>query len=269
MTVQKVGSAVAITGLNNKFRMSDVYYKLTAANTDNRIGRILDHDDFVREASKRFSLEDYDLTVEDYSSDGVDMSTYTYDLNSSKSISYRASNYDVTVDGITVNLPIKVSELLNKGFRVTNMMFDTRVRQGGAFFVSPSGNRFDGFVMDFYGNALTFESCYVTQLCVACYEKKLKYQEGISPTRPDFEMLEGINKDSTVDDIVSRLGEPNKIMLYTTDNPSMNYKDCVIQLYYKVTTPSLPNGELVFNSHPVRNNDTPSDFLSDISFALQ
>ena len=269
VTLQRDGAAAVITDLNNKSRMSDVYYKLTAMNTGNRIGRILDHDDFVREVSKRFSLEDYDCTVEDYSSSGIEMLTYTYDLESSKSISYKASNYDVTVDGITVTLPIKVSDLINKGFTVTNKYFNHQVRQGSACFVSPSGNKWDGFVMDFYGGATTFNSCYVTQMCFYCYENTVRYQEGISPTRPDFEMLEGIHKDSTVDDIISRLGEPNKIMLYTTDNPRMNYKDCIIQLYYKVTTPSLPNGELVFNSQPVLNNDAPSDFLTDISFSLQ
>ncbi|HAY96809.1 MAG TPA: hypothetical protein DCY23_00475 [Ruminococcaceae bacterium] len=82
-------------------------------------------------------------------------------------------------------------------------------------------------------------------------------------------MIEGINKDSALDDIISRLGEPNKIILMTTDNRPMNYKDCIIQLYYKVYTPSLPNGELVFNLQPVLNNTAPSDFLTDISFALQ
>ena len=51
--------------------------------------------------------------------------------------------------------------------------------------------------------------------------------------------------------------------------PNFNWEDCVIQLFYKVNTPSLPNGELVFNLQPVLNNTAPSDFLTDISFALQ
>lgn len=34
-------------------------------------------------------------------------------------------------------------------------------------------------------------------------------------------------------------------------------------------TPSLPNGELVFNIRPVLNRKTPADFLTDVSFALQ
>ena len=102
-----------------------------------------------------------------------------------------------------------------------------------------------------------------------CYGKSFKYEEGISETRPDFEMLEGINKDSTFDDIVSRLGEPQKIIIMTTDNQPINYKDCHFQLYYNVYTPALPNGKLVFNIRSVINGDEPPDFLLDVSFHLQ
>ena len=272
LTLQNDGSAVYITDLNNKSRMSDVFYKLTALNTNNRIGKIIDHDDFVREVSKKLNLNDYDVLKEDHSAsfgNGLKIVDYTYDLKTNKSISHKVSNYDVTIDGITITLPIKVSDFLSKGFTVKEKFFDDRILQGGAFFTSPSGNKVDGYIMNFYGNSRNFSDCYITQIGFMCYENTVKYQEGISPTRPDFEMIEGINKDSTLDDIISRLGEPNKIILMTTDNQPMNYKDCVIQLYYKVYTPSLPNGELVFNLRPVLNNTAPSDFLTDISFALQ
>jgi len=272
LTLQNDGSAVYITDLNNKSRMSDVFYKLTALNTNNRIGRIIDHDDFVREVSKKLNLNDYDVLQEDHSAsfgNGLKIVDYTYDLKTNKSISHKVSNYDVTIDGITITMPIKVSDFLSKGFTVKEKFFDDRILQGGAFFTSPSGNKVDTFIMNFYGNSRNFNDCYITQIGFSCYEKTFRYQEGISPTRPDFEMLEGINKDSTLDDIISRLGEPNKIILMTTDNQPMNYKNCVIQLFYKVYTPSLPNGELVFNLRPVLNNTAPSDFLTDISFALQ
>lgn len=272
LTLQKDGTALYITNLDNKSRMSDVFYKLTAINITNRIGRIIDHEDFVREASKRLNLNDYDVLKEDHSAsfeNGLKIVDYTYDLKTNKSISHKVSNYDVTIDGITITMPIKVSDFLNKGFTVKEKFFDNSILQGGAFFTSSSGNKVDGYIMNFYGNSSDFNNCYITQIGFMCYENTVKYQEGISPTRPDFEMIEGINKDSTLDDIISRLGEPNKIILMTTNNQTMNYKDCVIQLYYKVTTPSLPNGELVFNIRPVLNNNTPSDFLTDISFALQ
>lgn len=272
LTLQSDGSAVYITDLNNKSRMSDVFYKLTALNTNNRIGRIIDHNDFIREASKRLNLNDYDVLKEDYSAsfgNGYKRVDYTYDLKSDKSISYKVSNYDMTIDGITITMPIKVSDLLNKGFTIIEKSFDNSVMQGGATLKSPKGNNIDTFIMNFYGNSRNFNDCYITQICCYCYEDTFRYQEGISPTRPDFEMIEGINKDSTLDDIISRLGEPNKIILLTSENTNYNWEDCVIQIFYKVTTPSLPNGELVFNLQPVLNNTTPPDFLTSVSFALQ
>ena len=272
LTLQNDGSAVYITDLNNKSRMSDVFYKLTALNTNNRIGRIIDNDDFVREASKRLNLNDYNVLKEDYSSsfgNGYKSVHYTYDLKTDKSISHKVSNYDVTIDGITITMPIKVSDLLNKGFTIVEKSFDNSILQGSAFFKSPDGNMVTAYIMNFYGNSRDFNDCYITQLSFMCYENTFRYQEGISPTRPDFEMIEGINKDSTLDDIISRLGEPNKIILLTSGNSNYNWEDCIIQLFYKVTTPSLQNGELVFNLQPVLNNTAPSDFLTDISFALQ
>ena len=272
ITLRKNGSAVYIVDLNNKSRMSDIFYKLTAINTGNKIGRIIDHEDFVREASKRLNLNDYDVSVDDHSAsfgNGLKIVDYTYDLKSNKSISHKVSNYDVTIDGITITMPIKVSEFLSKGFTVKEKSFEDRILQGSADFNTPSGNVVSAFIMDFYGTSKSFNDCYITQVCFYCYEKVFKYQEGISPTRPDFEMIEGINKDSTLDDIISRLGEPNRIILMTIDNQPMDYKDCIIQLYYKVYIPSLPNGRLVFNLQPVLNNTVPSDYLTDISFVLQ
>lgn len=272
LILQNDGSAVYITDLNNKSRMSDVFYKLTALNTNNQIGRIIDHDAFVRELSKQLNLNDYDVLKEDYS-DGVDSGCkvvcYTYNLKTDKSIAYKASNYDITIDDITITLPIKVSDFLSKGFTVEEKIFVDSILNGGATFASPNGNKFDGYVMNFYGNSTSFDDCYITQISFDCYESNFRYQEGINPTRPNFEMMEGINKDSTLDDIISRLGEPNKIILMTTDYQAMNYKDCQIRVFYNVSTPSLPNGQLVFNLRPVLNNTAPSNYLTNISFPLQ
>ena len=272
LTLEKDGTAVYITDLDNKSRMSDVFYKLTAVNTSNRIGRIIDHNDFIREASKRLNLNDYDVLKEDHSDsigNGLKMVDYNYDLKTDKSISHKASNYDITIDGITITMPIKVSDLLSKGFIITEKHFDESILQGSACFRTPSGNIINTFIMNFYGNSSDFNDCYITQIRFLCYEYSGGYQEGINPTRPDFEMLEGINKDSTLDDIISRLGEPNNIILMTTDNQSTNHKDCVIYLCYKVSTPSLPNGKVTFTLYPVLNGEAPSDFLTVINFSLR
>lgn len=181
LTVQSDGSAVYITDLNNKSRMSDVFYKLTALNTNNRIGRIIDHDDFVREASKRLNLNDYDVLKEDYSAsfgNGYKSVHYTYDLKTDKSISHKVSNYDVTIDDITITMPIKVSDFLSKGFTVEEKFFDDSILQGSAYFTSPCGNKVLTFIMNFYGNSRNFNDCYITQVLFSCYEKTFRRRAG-------------------------------------------------------------------------------------------
>ena len=272
LTLNTDGAVVYITELSNKSRMSDIFYKLTASDKSNRIGKIVFYEDFLREAAKKINLKNYDVLVEDHSEkfgNGLKIVDYTYEHKGNKSIKYKASNYDVTLDGITVTLPIKVSDFLEKGFTLTDKSFDNEILQGSAVFTTPSGNVVDTYIMDFYGNSRNFYDCYITQFLIMCYGKSFKYEEGISETRPDFEMLEGINKDSTFDDIVSRLGEPQKIIIMTTDNQPINYKDCHFQLYYNVYTPALPNGKLVFNIGSVINGDEPPDFLLNVSFHLQ
>lgn len=271
LTLQQEGAFVYITDLDNKSRMSDVFYKLTAADQNKRIGKILDYNDFVRETSKRIDLENYNLTSGsdgDLSGDGYSSAVYTYDIKTEKSISHKVSNYEVTVDDITFTLPIKVSDFLSLGFTIKEKVFDRPSSSGGALFCSPSGKSFDTYIMNFYGDSTDFNSCYITQVCFSAYDRSTP-DLLISPTRPNFEILEGINKDSTFDDVISRLGEPNTIMLYTYSYPRFNRKDCRIQLYYDIATPSLPNGSLVFNIEPFLNSDVPTDFLDGTSFSLQ
>ncbi len=272
LVVQKDWAAAYLTGLGNKSRMSDVFYKLTSASNKRRIGKILDLGDFVEQMSKRLLLQHYTLVTEESTTEESAedrQQNYTFTLKKPQSIEQKVSNYDVTIDGITLTFPLTVSELLAKGFSVTQKEFNDSALQGRAVFRSPRGNEFEGYCMDFYGSSTTFLNSYVTQMNVYCYDSSFRYQEGIRSTRPNFEMLEGIHKDSTLDDIISRLGAPSKMELCTTDHRDESRKDVQIRLSYDMKTPSLPNGRLVFTVRPVLNGDVPSDFLTDVSLALQ
>lgn len=123
--------------------------------------------------------------------------------------------------------------------------------------------------MNFYGNSTNLYDSYVTQISISCYEKTIKYQEGKRTTCPDFMLLQDIHKDSTVDDIITSLGDPDKIIIDTMYSKKSNHKNSLIQLYYNVKTSSIPNGRVVFNIRPVLDQNTPTDFLTAISFSLQ
>ncbi len=263
LTLQKDGSAIYITDLNNKSRMSDVYYKLIAIDTSGRIGKIINHDDFAREMSKRINLNDYKVSKR-YSGK---FKEYTYNLKSDKSVSYRESNYEITVDDITFSLPIKVSDLLAKGFTVEEENINDPILQFGSDFISPKGNEMLAFVMNFYGDSTNFYDCYVTQVDFSCIESS-NGQEGIRSTRPDFDIMEGINKDSSIDDVVLRLGEPNHINIAAIDNDGPFYDWCLIQLAYDIVTPTIPNGSIWFTFMSSAKSDAPTESLESVNYSI-
>ncbi|MBR6682458.1 MAG: hypothetical protein IKL40_05695, partial [Clostridia bacterium] len=251
------GSVAYIIKIDNKARLSDVYFELTAVDVSNKINRILDYNDFKRELSKKLNLDDYrDIVEGDYG----DTRNYIYTLKKSSKGEYNEAKYTVKIDGISITLPIKVSDLIAKGFRP-----DESDPLKSAFF-TPQGNKFRTYTMN-YGGSKDFNGRYVTQISFSCYEKKLIYQEGISPTRPDFEFVGRLNKDSTIDDMITSLGAPEKIYVSFTDTGS--YKNAYLQFCYNISSPEIPNGRIVFNFYPVKTVDTPSDFLESASISLQ
>ena len=76
--------------------------------TDQKIGRIISYDDFTREMSKKINLDNYEISVNE-TNGGL-----WYNIKTENTISYKESNYEITVDDITFSLPIKVSDLLAK-----------------------------------------------------------------------------------------------------------------------------------------------------------
>ena len=264
LNLQIDGKTAYITLIENQSRMYDVYYKLTADDAKNQIGLILDYDDFEREISKRLNLDDYNIS-EDIEVDGAFVDgEYTLNFNTDKMLSNIESNREVTIDGVTITMPVKVSELLSKGFTVTNKTFSNATLHGGATFITPKGNEVEAYILDFYGDSTDFNSCYVTQIGFLCYERSNVYIEGISPTRPDFEMLEGINVDSTLDDIISRLGAPDQFRIYTIHNTITGYKDCSMYIDYYIENPFSKKGYLIFGIEANGNytDATPPSFIT-------
>lgn len=267
LTLQQEGSFVYITALDNKSRLSDVFYKLTAADQNKRIGRILDYTDFVGEMSKRIDFDHYNISTEDYSEDaGYPSISYHYNLKTDQALSYKPSNEEFTIEGITFTLPIKVSDFLKLGFTIERNDFMEDHLMGFVYFSSPSGKKFDGFVQNIFGHSTNFNNCYMVYLGFSCYDRTKEQQGGVNPTRAPFEMLEGINKDSTLDEVISRLGDPNKLSLHTWD--VRNQKDCLIHMEYDIAVSSSLKGTLVIRFVPTLSNNTLSNFMSYITFVL-
>lgn len=262
LTLQKDGSAIYITQLNNKARMSDVYYKLIAINTSGRIGKIINYDDFATEMSKRINLNDYNVST----LESGRRKEANYFLKSDKSISYKESNYEITVDDITFSLPTKVSDLLDKGFTVEEENINDPLLQFGSDFISPKENELCTFVMDFYGDSTNFYDCYVTQVDFCCIESS-NGQEGLKASQPEFDIMEGINKNSSIDDVVLRLGEPNYIKIAAINNEPPFYDWCMIQLAYDIVTPTIPNGSIWFTFMSSEKSNSPES-LEGVNYSI-
>ncbi len=269
VTVQKDYNFVYLTGFESKSAVSDVFDKLTAQEEEERIGKIVDFQSFIIQMGKRLDLKRYDVVpIPTEADDPMGMEIYEFQLKDFQSLHHRESNYDVVIDGITLTLPMKVSKLFSLGFTLEWDGFDKSIGQGFVWFLSPQGNRIECYVKDVHGTANTFLDGYIAQLNVQCYEKKSVYQEGISPTRPNFVMLENIHKDSTLDDIIFYLDAPNHMILFTTENTRTGQKTAEIRLMYTMGTSSSANEGLVFNFSPIFNSDLPSNFLTYATITL-
>lgn len=261
LDLQINGEFAYVTLFNNKAGMSDAFYKLTAQDTNDQIGTIVDYDDFEREVSKRLNLDDYKVSKGVADVDSFVHGEYILNLKTDKILSNEPSNYEITIDGIMVTMPVRVSELLDSGFVVIEERSGGATLNGGVTFRTPNGNKFDAFIMN----------NYVTQIDFPRYGDSLDDQEGTNPVWPDFEMLEGINKDSTLDDIILRLGEPNQIRLYTFYNKDTGHKDCNIYIQYYIKSRLSSKGYIKFDVYSVLDNTdtTSSDHLAQAGMLLQ
>lgn len=234
-----------IVNLSTKTDMSYLFNKLATPDNSYKIGKIITHQQFATEIGKRIDLSKYNV-----SSTTADKRTYT--LKNNKSIGDMSSIDEVTIDGITFTMPIKISELESKGFEIVR-------RQGYIDSIkTKSGN--EVYVYDV--------GQYITELLFMCYDTSTNYQEGICETCPSFSFMGGINNNSTLDDIITKLGEPNKIIFLSK---YVSYSNCTMndmQLYYSLATPKYPDAELVLNVLPVTNSNTPTDFLFTASISF-
>ena len=262
LVVQNEGTAFYIVNLNNKARTSDVFYELTSVNVSDRIGRILGVGDFAKEMPKKIDLDTYTVV-----SESVDQyfDKYTYDLNYSKTINQNTPDGVITFDGVTFSLPIKVSELIEKGFVITNDYFDYENMSGEIELTSPSGFDVVAYARGLSGDKKDLGECSVTRVNFDCFENWNDALKGISSAYLDFELFGKINKHSTLDEIITELGEPNRIVLTTNRYD----KDCTIELVYDVLTASSEYATMYFYVKPISESNTAPDFLVYCSFSTE
>lgn len=265
VVLQKTSKAVYITNLTSKNQMLDLYNTLTSTNADNRIGNIKSQEDLVREMSKKINFDIYTVTkVSEYVGEYEKYSIYTYKFRKRKTDNYDKSGYQITIDGKNITFPIRVSELLYMGFSVKSTNGDN------VLFNTPEGNVLDTMVFDLYGDAKDFKDKSITYVGFSCHKSCCSYHTNVvNTTLPNFEIIKGINKDSTLDEIVSKLGPPEYIMADFSEQPQRDRYDYSIKISYELTAKYCPKLKLTIDINPLLNNGAPSDLIKDITLTFE
>lgn len=255
VTLKGEGKVVNIINLVNKANVSDVFYDLTVNETSNKIGKILDHDDFLREIPKRVDLDNYSVNV-------FSENNSAYYRKTDNDLDLGRNSYQMTVDGITFSLPIKLSDFINLGFSMQASRIDAALFEGTADFTTPSGNKIQVNVTNLYNDAKTIKDAYVKFVYFICYDNWYNAQHGIAPEGVDFEFFGNVNKYSTLDQILTDFGEPNVISFFF-DNINK-----VIVLKYELNGPSTPSGYITFMLYTPLHSGTVTSYIESVSIGL-
>lgn len=177
-----------------------------------KIGMITDYNSFVSEISKRIDLSDYDLDETDESG------SYKYKNKKDIEIKGSKSNFKYEIDGKKYELPMKVSDALEKDLKIIMQGFDIaenidlseNVYGDSLEFETKSGKTFGGYCRcEQFGYSAPLKDCIITQFAFdfrsgdSAFDKNEKL--------PKVEIFGGLNYDSTIDDVIRKLGSPKEI----------------------------------------------------------
>ena len=205
---------------------------------EEKIGLITDYETFKTEMSKRIDLSKYTFTQE---SPSVTLNSYKYELEKEQKLKPAKSNFKVEIDGTEITLPITVEDLLKKDFDITEINFEpvyyldleSKLSFGSLKAVSQKGNNFLAYAInpgDNYQGKM--KDCLVTQVEVSFYENGLDFETDRAPLVPEIKFFKSITKDSSLDDIIKKLGYPSLID-YSTAEYKGEITLSTMQLLYK------------------------------------
>ena len=181
---------------------------------EKQIGRIITHEDFLTEFSKRVDLNDYNLEFTDHDYN----LKYEYFSKKDCEITQSEKNFQIDIDGIKVTLPLTVQEFIDLGFELLSMNalsapvnFSATVRDALFDVKTPKGNTFSIFAISEGNIPVCIENLIVMQISCGFYEDSIKYGEGERDDAPNIVFFNNVNEKSTIDDIVKELKTPQTI----------------------------------------------------------
>lgn len=235
------------------------------------IGRMITHDDFSVEITKRIDLDDYKL-VDTYYENSQE---YIYISKTDCEIKKAKSNFTIKVDGIRFNLPITIKEFVDLGFelsyidanRENPVNLNTYINSESFTVTSPKGNTFIIYSASKTGYAIPLKDSLVIQVSCCFYENTFNFGEGERSNAPEIKFFKNVTDKSSIDGIIKELKTPSRIHFSTSQ-----YKGettlTTTQFDFNFSN-EIYTGSLTVTTMPVRDESIKrTSYITDFSYLI-
>lgn len=235
-----------------------------------QIGRMITHEDFLTEFTKRVDLNEYDLEFTDYN----DVFDYNYTSKTDCEIEKSTENFQVEIDGIKVTLPLTIEEFVDLGFELISMNHAdapvnlSSVSRSALFNVkTPKGNTFSIYAISKNYTPVRLKNLIVMQISCDFYKGTTKYGKGERYDAPDITFFQNISGKSTVDSIIEELKTPR--VIHFTQVLSNNKTTLVdLQLTFNFSNPTY-SGDICITTHTILDESIEqTSYVSSLSYLI-
>ena len=182
--------------------------------------------------------------------DKTTYTTYTYDLNNNNKTDY---DFDFSIklaNSTKFTMPVNVKDLNDKGWDFENSnakesTLEPNTTQLSSTSLTNNTYKIGGFLSNNSDKTATAKNCDISAVELNLYGVSYSpdYHYSKFEYAPDFTICDSITNNSTVQDVINRLGAPTKITL--TDNSEYNYFE--IKLLYVQNSDSNQQLEIIFS----------------------
>lgn len=244
--------------------------------TENQvIGKITDFDTFSTELSKKIDLDKYDLTVDTYHSIS-DSYDYTYVLKEKSYLTEDSSNYQFTIEDTKLTLLTTVGMFLEEnpewsisviGFEeVYNPSLNQDLSGDRIIFENDYGKQFVTYAMNPNGQG-KLKDAIIKQVSFEYDDGSPIGTKATNSNTANVKMFGNITNDSSLDDIITELGYPEKIY-YSMSVYNGEVTISMLQLDYSFKS-ETKSGSVTFTVYPIKSElKTAVDYISSISYLI-
>ena len=236
------------------------------------IGRILTHDDFVAEISKRLDLADYNVddgSVNDY------LTAYSYVPKTPCELEKSDDNFSIEVDGIKFNLPMTVGDFVDLGFEISHINpeetqpvnLNSNIYSAGFTATTPKGNTFHIFATTAGEFTLPIKDTTILSIDCCFYKDTLIYGVGERDDAPEIKFFKNITQTASIDSILKELKTPNWIGFRSSEFDGV-VTDADIQIDFRFSNENYAGYFCISLQSVTDTSIERTSFVTDFSYRL-